>query len=205
MEKETRSFETAEIRAKAESREVTGLGIVFNKPSRDLGGFIEVIKPEAITGVIERSDILALLNHNYNKGVLARSKKGTGSLSLEVTDQGVSYRFVAPRYDLGEELLDGIERGDIQGSSFSFTVAPSGETWEKQDDGRYLRTITQFQELYDMSPVYNAAYNDTTVAKRSQPAGIPEPVPPVTEKQPRTAEDILLAAKISLIKYKTGQ
>jgi len=34
-------------------------------------------------------------------------------------------------------------------------------------DGSYLRTITQFNEIFDMSPVYSEAYSDTTATLRS--------------------------------------
>lgn len=167
MDKEIRTLTEAEVRVEPDSRKVEGYGIVFNKESHDLGGFREVIIPEAMDGVIERSDILALLNHDISKGVLARSTDGKGSMTITIDDRGAKYSFKAPRYSAGEELMEGIERGDIRNSSFAFTVAPNGEAWEKQPDGTYLRTITQFDQLYDMSPCYKAAYQDTTVAKRS--------------------------------------
>lgn len=67
-----------------DSRSVSGYAIVFNSDSNDLGGFVERIAPEALNGVIEKSDVLCLLNHNEDKGVLARSKNGEGSLTLEI-------------------------------------------------------------------------------------------------------------------------
>ena len=67
-----------------ESRMVEGYAIVFNTESRDLGGFTETIEPSALEGVLEMSDILCLLNHNEDKGVLARCNKGVGSLELEI-------------------------------------------------------------------------------------------------------------------------
>jgi hypothetical protein len=60
------------INQEAESRLVTGYAIIFNSESKDLGGFNEVIEPSALDGVLERSDVLCLLNHNEDKGVLAR-------------------------------------------------------------------------------------------------------------------------------------
>ena len=58
----------------------------------------------------------------------------------------------------------GIRRGDISTSSFAFKVAE--DKWEKRSDGSYLRRITKFSELYDVSPVYKEAYPDTSVALR---------------------------------------
>ena len=173
MEKEIRSIpqELAEIRIApidaAESRRVEGYGVVFNSESNDLGGFTEVILPSAVNGVIEKSDVLALVNHSIDKGVLARSTKGQGSMSLTVDQRGVKYSFDAPKYNLGDELLEGIKRGDIRGSSFAFTVGKDGQKIERKEDGKYLRIITQFDQIMDMSPCYQPAYNNTDVARRS--------------------------------------
>lgn len=152
------------LRKNDESRTVEGYAIVFNSESKDLGGFTEIIEPAAIDGILEKSDILCLLNHNQDRGVLARSKYGKGSLTLEVDDTGLKYRFDAPNTALGDELLEGIMRGDISTSSFAFTI--ESDNWTKKEDGSYLRTITKFKELYDVSPVYQEAYPETSVALR---------------------------------------
>ena len=55
-------------------------------------------------------------------------------------------------------------RGDISTSSFAFTI--ESDNWTKKEDGSYLRTITKFKELYDVSPVYQEAYPETSVALR---------------------------------------
>lgn len=169
MNKEIRSFlpSDCELRATRRGRTIEGYAIVFNRESKDLGGFQEVIKPEAVQGVIERSDVLALLNHDENRGVLARSTNGEGTLELTVDNFGVKYRFDAPDTVLGDEVLSGVRRGDIRTSSFAFTVADNGQKWEKRTDDTYLRTIDKFELIYDVSPVYREAYADTTVAVRS--------------------------------------
>ena len=183
-------YEDAEVRATGEDRSITGYGIVFNKWSVDLGGFREIILPEAIEGVIERSDVLALMHDDMSRGVLARCTNGKGSMKLDVDSRGMKYSFNAPKYNLGDELLEGVERGDIRASSFAFTVPQGGDHWEKREDS-WERTIKQFDKIYDMSPVYSPAYTDTTVAKRSLDAikEMSEPIkeevkPPVTVEVP---------------------
>lgn len=156
--KELRNYD---LQLSNESRSVEGYALIFNSESNDLGGFKEVIDPAAVAGVLERSDILCLLNHNVDRGVLARSNKGVGSLELTVDEKGLKYRFEAPNTALGEELLEGLKRGDISTSSFAFTV--DNEKWSKKEDGSYLRTITGFKELFDVSPVYRPAYDATSV------------------------------------------
>jgi hypothetical protein len=110
--------------------------------------------------------VLCLLNHNEDRGVLARSNKGEGSLTLEIDEIGLKYTFEAPNTALGDELLEGLRRGDITTSSFAFTVGK--DSWSKMEDGTYLRTINSINELFDVSPVYRAAYDATSVKADSR-------------------------------------
>ena len=164
MEKEKRSI-TSELTVQTESRLVEGYSLLFNTESRDLGGFKETISPGALEGVIEQSDIFCLLNHQNDRGILARSKNGKGSLILEIDERGLKYLFEAPKTALGDELLEYLKRGDITGSSFAFKVQE--DEWEALDNGTYKRTIKKFDRLFDVSPVFNQAYEETTVARRS--------------------------------------
>lgn len=164
MSKEQRSL-NRELKITAESRLIEGYALLFNSESQDLGGFVEVIEPNSLDGVIERSDVFCLLNHNDDRGILARSKKGEGSLLLEIDEVGLKYMFEAPKTALGDELLEYLTRGDITGSSFAFSV--ENDEWEEMEDGRYKRSIKAFRQLFDVSPVWNPAYLSTSVAKRS--------------------------------------
>lgn len=169
MEKEIRSLDpvNAEVRASRRGRRIEGYAIVFNKESKDLGGFVERIEPEAVNGVLEKSDVLALLNHDEGRGLLARSTNGEGTLELSVDNFGVRYAYDAPDTVLGDEVLSGVRRGDIKTSSFAFRLADAGDKWEKRDDGKYLRIVKKFDKIFDVSCVYREAYEDTTVAVRS--------------------------------------
>lgn len=112
-----------------EKRTVEGYAVLFNTPSDGLY-FEEVIERGALDGVLEKSDVFALLNHSQNRGILARSNGGNGSLVLKVDEKGLKYRFEAPKTALGEELLENIRRGEISASSFCFDVEK--DTWEKK-------------------------------------------------------------------------
>lgn len=149
----------------AESRKVEGYALLFNTTSDNLS-FEEVIEPSALDGVIARSDVFALLNHKKDRGILARSNMGEGSLTLEVDEKGLKYTFDAPKTALGEELLENLRRGEINQSSFAFTV--QSDKWEEKSDGTWKRTISQFDKLYDVSPVYNAAYSKASVYMRGK-------------------------------------
>lgn len=161
---EVRNF-NVEFRNDPENRHIEGYGSVFNKRSLDLGGFTEVIAPGAFDEVIQNSDVKCYLDHNPQRGILARSRNGEGSLSLSVDEAGLKYSFDAPHTALGDEVIEGLVRGDYSQSSFAFTVGE--ETWSKEEDGRYLRTINKVNRLYDVSIVTDPAYPDTSVAMRS--------------------------------------
>lgn len=184
---EIRSF-NIELRDEPESRHIEGYGSVFNERSLDLGGFVEMIAPGAFDGVIERSDVKCYLDHNPEKGILARSRNGKGSLSLVVDEKGLQYSFDAPKTNLGDEVVEGLKRGDYSQSSFAFTV--DDEVWTKEADGTYLRTITKIGGLYDVSIVANPAYEGTSVALRSLDAfKAQEEIPAeVKEEESKTEE-----------------
>lgn len=151
-----------------DSRTVEGYAVVYNSQSEDLG-FYETINPSAITEeVLKRSDVFCLFNHDQDK-VLARSKYGTGSLQLQLDEQGLKYTFTAPNTDLGDELLEYLRRGDIDSSSFAFTVSTDegSEVWTTGTDGRQYREILKIDELHDVSPVWNPAYTSTSVSQRT--------------------------------------
>ena len=161
-----------EIRAisnevQVDSRNITGYAVVFESISEDLG-FRERIMKGAITDeTIKKSDVFCLLNHDSTK-VLARSKYGEGSLKLELDERGLKYSFTAPNTDLGEELLEHLQRGEIDSSSFAFTVSldEGSEKWYTVEGVQY-RDIYRIEALYDVSPVYQPAYQETTVSKRA--------------------------------------
>ena len=157
----------AEIQS-ASGRTVSGYAVRFETESVNMG-FVEIIKRGAITEeTIKTSDVFALLNHNENT-VLARSNHGVGSLTLTVDNDGVYYEFEAPATANGDELLEHIKRGEISQSSFAFTVSneDGAETWTKRSDGVIVRQINKISRLYDISPVYQPAYTETTCSRRA--------------------------------------
>jgi hypothetical protein len=150
-------------KGKESGRRVEGYALLFNTPS-DALDFEEVIIPGALDGVIEKSNVFALLNHDSSRGILARCKSGKGTLKLEIDSKGLLYSFDAPNTALGDELLEYLKRGEVSESSFAFTV--KDDVWEKAGT-KTRRTIKKFDELFDVSPVYDAAYSKTTVSARA--------------------------------------
>ena len=145
---------------------VIGYGSIWNSRSENLGGFYEFISPSAITEeTIAKSDVRALINHDPNL-VLARST--AGNLNLSVDDKGLRYEFSIPETSYGKDLAINMKNGNINQSSFAFTVG--SDEWSTDDEGNDIRTITSIERLYDVSPVtypaYSQAESDLVVAQR---------------------------------------
>lgn len=164
--KETRQIQS-DFKVDSESRTVEGYAVCFESPSANIG-WIETIHKGAITeDTIKRSDIFAKFNHDDNK-ILARSKNGEGSLLLEIDDHGLRYMFDAPKTALGDELLEYLHRGDLSQSSFAFNIDRNDKTAERwyKENGTLYRDIYKIDKLYDVSPVFNPAYNATSCSAR---------------------------------------
>ncbi len=142
---------------------ITGYAIVFNQESQDLGGFREVISPSAMR-TANVSDVVALFNHDANI-VLGRTPE---TLSLTVDAHGVRYDISPPDTTWARDVKESIKRKDVRGSSFAFTVKEDKWTKPQTKSDPYIRTITAFDKIFDISPVTYPAYlqTDTSIAKR---------------------------------------
>ena len=151
--------------AGTEKNFITGYASVFynGKPETEFrlaNDFVERVSPKAFDGVIDRDDVRALFNHDSNY-VLGRSKSGT--LKMSVDKRGLKYEIEIPDTSAGRDLMTSIKRGDITGSSFSFTV--DKESYEEKD-AVTVRTV-EAVTLYDVGPVTYPAYAGTEAQARN--------------------------------------
>jgi len=159
-------FPSVELRAYMSEDEdkmlLEGYAIVFNSESRDLGGFTEVVKENALDEALNRnSDVLALYGHDY-ANVLGRQSAGT--LQLDKDEKGIKFMLDLPNTQLGRDVYTLVERGDLKGNSFGFTVEK--DSWNKVGE-KVVRTIEQVKELFEISIVSLPAYEATELVKRS--------------------------------------
>jgi HK97 family phage prohead protease len=133
---------------------ITGYAARFNSWSEDLGGFRERIMPGAFKKALMVSDVRALYNHDSNNLPLGRTPK---TLRLSEDTKGLKFEADLPDTQFARDLAISIQRKDITGNSFSFTVADGGDEMKTKDDV-YSRTITEFKELFDIGPVVFPAY-----------------------------------------------
>jgi len=157
---EYRSYQTStEIQEEGRSK---GIASVFEQETRLFGDFYEVIDPTAFDNVLD-GDTRVLFNHNPDK-ILGRTKSGTASIYK--SDAGLGYEWDPPDTSYGRDLQVSLKRGDVDQSSFTFTI--KREKWENRADGTILRTVLEVGEMFDVSPVTFPAYQGTSVSARSQ-------------------------------------
>lgn len=161
--------------AEGQTPRIVGHAAVFNQDSLDLG-FTERIAPGAFARAIaEAQDVRALWNHDPNY-VLGRTAANT--LALSEDSAGLRYEIDPPDAQWARDLRVSMQRGDVTQSSFSFSVV--GEKWEKNDAGRWTRTLLDV-DLYDVAPVTFPAYVGTDVAARMKAVGLYVAAPPLDD------------------------
>lgn len=192
MEKEIRTIKNRIKRdlSNNNSRIVEGYAVVFDSMSENMGFFETIHKGAISQDTINNSDIFAKFNHQDDK-VLARAKNGVGSLQLTVDDTGVFYRFEAPQTEMGTELLEYLNRGEIDSSSFAFAVADGGDNLTfNPDDCEVYRDIYHIEELYDVSPVFTPAYAATSCEKRCLELKKKEEIAKIEERNKKVLKEI---------------
>ena len=168
--KETRYLNIADVELRAETTTegvtvMSGYAARFNSWSEDLGGFRERIRPGAFAKALMTSDVRALYNHDSNNLPLGRTPK---TLRLSEDTKGLRFEADLPDTQFAKDLTISIQRKDITGNSFSFTVEDAGDEW-REKDGITSRTINEVKELFDIGPVVFPAYDSpkVQVSKRS--------------------------------------
>jgi hypothetical protein len=162
MKEKRRASETRAITSDdGNLRKITGYAAVFDKPSEDMG-FIEYIRKGAFKNAISTSDARALFNHDTDTLPLGRQSAGT--LILIEDENGLYYEITPPDTQTARDLMVSIDRGDVRESSYGFTVAV--DEWDFKNPDMPKRTILEIKEIFDVSPVVFAAFNDTSVALR---------------------------------------
>ena len=158
------AFELRDVDGDTGERRVEGYAAVFNSET-DIGPFAEVIAPGAFEGRLD-DPVVAVFNHNQLQPL---AKVGAG-LELSVDDIGLRYSFPIPDTTAGRDLVELMERGIVKDASFAFMLRSDGDTWEKRDGEKDLRTINRVARLVDVSVVTVGAYSDASSVLRSYDA-----------------------------------
>lgn len=147
-------------------RTITGYAIMWDRLSKNLGGFIERVDRHAVSRDQGRgwpglggAGVVARYNHD-DGFVLGATASGT--LRLTVDDLGLRFDVEPPK--TREDIVELISRGDVRKTSFAFILRD--DTWSITADGYPVRTLRDVA-LLDVSPVTVPAYEDTSTALRS--------------------------------------
>jgi len=161
---ERRAFVECRVDA-IDARRLRGYAIVFNARSQNLGGFQEVIAPEAIDRTFKEAlDVRALVNHDSAK-VIGRLRAGTLQMQKDATGLRVTIE-PDPDISYARDIFGAVRRGDVSGMSFAFRTIE--DDWNYDDEAMPLRTVLDMR-VSEVSIVTFPAYTqtDVQVAQRS--------------------------------------
>ena len=165
---ELRAF-NFEVRAEQDEKHgniLTGRPIVYDSRT-DLGWYDEIIEKGALMDTDLR-DVRFLVNHNTDMIPLARSRNNNANstMQMSVDDEGMVIRVDLDVENNSEakNLYSAVERGDIDGMSFMFTV--DGDKWDDIDSDHPVRTVTNIGRVLEVSAVTFPAYEATSISAR---------------------------------------
>ena len=149
---------------------ITGRPIVYDSRT-DLGYFDEIIDRGALDGA-DLTDVRFLVNHDISKIPLARSRRNNGNstmqLSVDAEGMFIRVKLDAENNAEAKALYSAVQRGDISGMSFMFSI--DGESWENLESDHPTRHVTKIGSVVEVSAVTFPAYDATTINARSKEA-----------------------------------
>lgn len=146
---------------------VEGTPIVYDSWT-NLGWYDEMIDRGALADTDLR-DVRFLVNHNTDMIPLARSRNNNenSTMQMSIDDEvGMKIRVNLDTENNAEAkaLYSAIERGDISGMSFMFTV--DGDRWEDETSEHPKRHIERISKVFEVSAVTFPAYEATNISAR---------------------------------------
>ena len=143
---------------------ISGYAAVFNSESRNLGGFVETIHPEAFDEVLASApDVIGVFNHDRN---LLLGRTGNGSMRLMKDPYGLRYEIMPnENTSIGRDVVQWVKDRTVVGSSFAFAVKrDGGDSWSTDGQrGIRRREVRAVGLLEDVGPVVRPAYDLSSV------------------------------------------
>lgn len=150
---------------------LTGQPIVYGSPAEITtrsGRFTEIIDDGALNET-DLKDVRFLINHNANMIPLARSRNNNERSTMQmkvVEGEGMMIRVDLDTENNSEarSLYSAVERGDISGMSFMFTV--DRDKWEDIDSEVPTRHVRSIKRVLEVSAVTFPAYEASSIQTR---------------------------------------
>ncbi len=159
-----KEIRVAEIRAEAppagdeKALILRGRPVVYESPTtiNDMGGsYTEIVRRGALDGA-DISDVRLLVGHDASRIPLARTPK---TMTLSVDADGLTFEAALPETEAGREAFKAVERGDIRGLSYAFTVPDGGDEYDPKTNTRVIKRIAKIYECtLTAFPAYESTY-----------------------------------------------
>ena len=168
---ETRAYS---LEVRAENGEngaiLAGRPIVYNSRT-DIGYFDEVIESGALART-DLHDVRFMVNHDTSKIPLARSRRNNEKSTMRLMPNefglDIEVKLDTENNTEARNLYSAVERGDITGMSFMFSV--DDEEWENLESDHPTRHIRSIGSVVEVSAVTFPAYDATEIHARSKEA-----------------------------------
>lgn len=150
-----------ETRTRDNGKSIGGYAAVFNKPSQNLGGFVEEVDPNFFNDSRGKGWPNVVARYNHDDAYLLGTTAGS-TLRLSVDSTGLDYEVLPP--DARADIVELVKRGDIRQSSFAFITHE--DEWGVTEQNFPKRRLIS-GTLVDVAPVVSPAYLDTSAGMRS--------------------------------------
>lgn len=170
LEKRSYTFEARAEKGDNGKNVIVGRPIVYEQKT-DLGFFDEIIEHGALDKTDLR-DVRFLVNHDISKVPMARSRRNNknSTMQLDVDRDGMVINVTLDTENNADAraLYSAVERGDISGMSFMFSV--KRDEWDDLESDHPTRRIKEIGTVVEVSAVTFPAYEQTEISTRCKTA-----------------------------------
>lgn len=170
LEKRSYTFEARAETGDDGKNVIVGRPIVYEQKT-DLGFFDEIIERGALNKT-DLQDVRFLVNHDISRIPLARSRRNNqnSTMQLTVDRNGMGIRVTLDTENNADAraLYSAVERGDISGMSFMFSV--KRDEWDELESDHPTRRIKEIGTVVEVSAVTFPAYEQTEIGTRCKTA-----------------------------------
>lgn len=151
-------------------KKISGRPVVYESRT-DLGAYDEIISLGALNETDLR-DVRFLVNHDLSRIPLARSRRNNGNSTMQLFPvvEGLDFQAFldVERNEHARELVSAIEREDITGMSFMFSI--DSQEWDDLESDHPTRRILKIGTIVEISAVTFPAYEETFINARNKEA-----------------------------------
>ena len=204
LERRSYNFEIRAENKDDDIKIITGRPIVYNSRT-DIGFFDEIIESGALD-FADLTDVRFLVNHDRMMIPLARSRRNNGNSTMKLTPdmRGLNLDFIkldTENNSTSRALYSAVERGDITGMSFLFSI--DDEEWENLESDHPTRHIKKIGSVVEISAVTFPAYEATEIYARDCKAALENARSTLENVRQQNAPALDSVKELELLKEKT--